>query len=111
MRSYNRFVTDEETSVVLDGEKDIATLYNLSCGGCMIDLRNAGAVVGSDIELNLRDLVTAHGTIVWRIDNYAGVKFETPVHQKIVHMLGYSATGEAFDTEDPRDRFGLPLFG
>ncbi|MHA6333950.1 PilZ domain-containing protein [Qipengyuania sp. CAU 1752] len=111
MRAYNRFVTDEETSVVLDGEKDIATLYNLSCGGCMIDLRSAGAVVGSHIELNLRDMVTAQGTIVWRIENYAGVKFETPVHQKIVQMLGYNSTEEGFDAEDPRDRFGLPLFG
>ena len=111
MRSFNRFVADEEVSVIIDGERDVATLYNLSCGGCMIESGNAGAREGADVEVNLRDMVTAQGHIVWRIDRYAGVKFSTPVHQKIVQLLGYKATGETFDAEDPRDRFGLPLYG
>ncbi len=111
MRSFNRFVTDEEINIIIDGERDVATLYNLSCGGCMIETRNPAAREGADVEVNLRDMVTAQGFVVWRIDQHAGVKFATPVHQKIVQLLGYSETGENFDANDPRDRFGLPLFG
>ncbi|WP_284125062.1 PilZ domain-containing protein [Parerythrobacter aestuarii] len=111
MRSYNRFATDEEINVIINGERDVATLYNLSPGGCMIEIRNSAAREGAEVEVNLRDMVTAQGAIVWRIDQHAGIKFGTPVHHKIVQMLGYAATSEKFDAEDPRDRFGLPLFG
>ena len=111
MRSYNRFVTDEEINVVVEGERDVATLYNLSSGGCMLETRNANAVNGADVEVDLRGMVKAHGHIVWRVDEHCGIKFGTPVHQKIVTMLGYSYHGDDFDAEDPRDRFGLPLFG
>ena len=111
MRSFNRFQTDEEIKVVIDGERDVATLYNLSSGGCMIETRSKRANEGSEIEVSLRDMVTAQGHIVWKIDGQAGIKFATPVHQKIVQMLGYSSVSESFDVNDPRDRFGLPLFG
>lgn len=111
MRSFNRFSTDEEINVKIEGERDVATLYNLSCGGCMLEIRSRSAQEGSDIEVDLRGMVKAHGHIVWRIENKAGVKFETPVHQKIVEMLGYTSAAEKFDVDDPRDRFGLPLYG
>ena len=111
MRSFNRFSTDEEIAVVIDGERDVATLYNLSCGGCMIELRNPAAREGASVEVNLRDMVTAQGHVMWRIDGKVGIKFATPVHQKFVQMLGYTSTAEKFDADDPRDRFGLPLFG
>ncbi|ABC62882.1 PilZ domain-containing protein [Erythrobacter litoralis] len=111
MRSFNRFSTDEEVDVTVEGERDVATLYNLSCGGCMLEMRNRGAVEGAEVSVNLNDIATAQGHIVWRIDNKAGIKFATPLHQKIVEMLGYSAVAEKFDAGDPRDRFGLPLHG
>lgn len=111
MRSFNRFSTDEEIAVFIEGERDVATLYNLSCGGCMIELRNPAAREGASVEVNLRDMVTATGHVVWRIDDKAGIKFGTPVHQKIVQMLGYTSMLEGFDADDPRDRFGLPLYG
>ena len=111
MRSYNRFATDEEIEVFIEGERDVATLYNLSAGGCMIQTRSVAACEGATVAVNLRDMVTAQGHIVWRIDNQAGIKFSTPVHYRIVQMLGYTSTTEKFDADDPRDRFGLPLFG
>lgn len=111
MRSFNRFATDEEINVKIEGERDVATLYNLSSGGCMLEARNKAAQEGAEVEVNLRDMVKAQGHIVWRIDGHCGVKFATPVHQKIVQMLGYTSTSENFDVDDPRDRFGLPLFG
>ena len=111
MRSFNRFSTDEEVQLRLDGERDVATLYNLSCGGCMLEIRNPAAQVGAFVDVELRDVAVAHGHIVWRIEEKAGVKFTTPLHQKIVELLGYSGSVERFDSEDPRDRFGLPLSG
>jgi hypothetical protein len=111
MRSFNRFSTDEEIDIIIEGERDIATLYNLSAGGCMIELRNPAAREGASVEVNLREMVTAQGHVVWRIEGKCGIKFSTPVHHKIVQMLGYAATSDKFDAEDPRDRFGLPLFG
>lgn len=111
MRSFNRFSTDEEIDIKVDGERDVATLYNLSCGGCMIELRNPAAREGVSVEVNLRDMATAQGHVVWSIEGKAGIKFATPVHQKFVQMLGYTSAAEGFDAEDPRDRFGLPLIG
>lgn len=110
MRSFNRFSTDEEIAVVIEGERDVATLYNLSCGGCMIELHNPAAREGAQVELNLRDMASAQGHVVWRIEGKAGIKFATPVHHKIVQLLGYTSASENFDEEDPRDRFGLPLY-
>ncbi|MDC0886525.1 hypothetical protein OAS19_01875 [Altererythrobacter sp.] len=111
MRSFNRFETDEEIGCEIEGERDMAMLYNLSCGGCMIETRNSAAIRGASVKVNLRDMATAHGIVAWRVDNKVGIKFSTPVHQKIVELLGYSALAEKFDANDPRDRFGLPLFG
>ncbi|UIP06090.1 PilZ domain-containing protein [Erythrobacter sp. SDW2] len=111
MRSFNRFSTDEEIDIRIDGERDVATLYNLSCGGCMIELRNPAAREGTPVEVNLRDMVTAQGRVVWQIDGKCGIRFGTPVHHKFVQMLGYTSATEGFDAEDPRDRFGLPLLG
>lgn len=111
MRSFNRFSTDEDVNLTLDGEADVATLYNLSSGGCMIELRNPAAVEGAEVKISLRGETTAHGHIVWKIDNQVGIKFATPIHQRFVELLGYTAATEKFDVNDPRDRFGLPLFG
>lgn len=111
MRSFNRFATDEEINCQIEGERDVVTLYNLSCGGCMIETRNSAAIVGAEMRVNLRDMATAEGFVAWRVDNKAGIKFSTPLHHKIVELLGYSALSERFDANDPRDRYGLPLFG
>ena len=111
MRSYNRFSTDEEIEVVVAGEKDIATLYNLSCGGCMFETRNPALREGDCIEVNLRGTVSAQGHVVWRVDNKAGIKFATPVHHRIVEMLGFPGEDEGLGSDVPCDRFGLPLVG
>ncbi len=109
MRAYNRFVVDKEIECVIGDAKDFVSLYNLSCGGCMIETTSPAIRDDAKVEIVLGELGKVHGRIVWRIEKNAGIKFEIPLHQKAVEFLGYSASGEDFDRHDPRDRFGIPL--
>ncbi len=111
MRSFSRFSTDEEVTVVIDGEQDVATLYNLSRGGCMIELANVAVRPGARIEVRLLDEVNAGGRVAWRIGDKAGIEFVPLLHPTVVENLGFIASGDTFDADDPRDRFGLPLLG
>lgn len=110
MRSYNRFQTDEVIDCSIDGERTQVSLYNLSCGGCMIESPSDACVKGAPIEICLTDKLTVPGRIVWRIEKNAGIKFSAPIHQKVVEHFGYEDE-EEFDRHDPRDRFGIPLVG
>lgn len=107
MRSYNRFSTDTEIKCRIEGELIRASLYNLSCGGCMIETKSDLAREGAEIDVRLNAKVIMPGKIVWRIDKNAGIKFSLPLHQKVVERFGYD--GEDFDSNDPRDRFGIPI--
>jgi hypothetical protein len=108
MRSYNRFKVDQEIGCRIDGKTVQASLYNLSSGGCMIETTDDAAEEGAEIGVALTDKVQMPGRIVWRLGKNAGVKFDLPLHQKVVEHFGY-AHGEDFDRDDPRDRFGIPL--
>lgn len=111
MRSYNRFIVDQEIECVMNGARDFVMLYNLSSGGCMIEIANTDASEGDAIEIVLKDMGAVPGTIVWKVGRNAGVKFETILHQRVVEYFGFSGGQEDFDQHDPRDRFGIPLVG
>ncbi|MXO89859.1 PilZ domain-containing protein [Pontixanthobacter aquaemixtae] len=108
MRSYNRFRTDQEIECRIGGKDLIVSLYNLSCGGCMIETSDDAAEEGAEVELSLTGKTTIPGRIVWRLGKNTGIKFDLPLHQKMVEHFGYSDE-EDFDRNDPRDRFGIPL--
>lgn len=108
MRSYNRFRVDQEIGCRIDGKSVTASLYNLSSGGCMIETTDAAAQQGAEVGVALTDKVQMPGRIVWRLGKNAGVKFDLPLHQKVVEHFGYTQE-EDFDRDDPRDRFGIPL--
>jgi len=108
MRSYNRFAMDETIEAKIDGKAAAVSLYNLSSGGCMIEVGSDGAPAGTEVDLVLPKGVTTSGTVVWRIEKNAGIKFAVPLHTSVVEQLGYSQD-EEFDRDDPRDRFGIPL--
>ncbi|ANU08237.1 PilZ domain-containing protein [Paraurantiacibacter namhicola] len=108
MRSYNRFETDREIACTISGGRDFVQLYNLSCGGCMIETGHPDAAVNAIVQVHLNDMTVMPGRIVWRCGRNAGVKFEVPLHSRLVESLGYMP-GEEFDASDPRDRFGIPL--
>ena len=108
MRSYNRFKTDHKVECRIGRKKGTVSLYNLSSGGCMIETGSKLAEQGVRVEVKLSEKVAMPGKIVWRVDRNVGIKFDLPLHQKVVEALGYSAE-EEFDRDDPRDRFGIPL--
>lgn len=108
MRSYNRFTTDQTVWFETESQSGDAALYNLSSGGCMIELSDEGAETGAPLIVTLKEGVELPGTIVWRIGKNAGIKFEVPLHTKVVESFGYDED-EEFDRNDPRDRFGIPL--
>jgi len=107
MRLYNRFATDLEIVCKIDGEKVSVGLYNLSCGGCMIEKSGTVFEEGQDVQVALNPKITVPGKIVWCVEKNAGIKFDIPLHQKVVEHFGYQ--DEHFDRDDPRDRFGIPL--
>ena len=110
MRSYNRSTIDKEIACRVDGIRDYVTLYNLSSGGCMIESFGDMAE-GSRVDLDLNDITSMKGTVVWRIEKNAGIKFDVPLHPAVVQSMDLADIGEDFDRHDPRDRFGIPLVG
>ncbi|MCB2088762.1 MAG: PilZ domain-containing protein [Sphingomonadaceae bacterium] len=111
MRSYNRFVIDKEIACQIKGRTLTVGLYNLSCGGCMIESASKGVRKDARIVLQINDKTEMPGKIVWRIGKNAGIKFDLPLHHAVVAAMGPTASDEDFDQYDPRDRFGIPLIG
>lgn len=111
MRSYNRFIIDQEVECNIDGLRDFVTLYNLSSGGCMIESSNAMLKSGAEVIVDLKGFHRARGEVVWRIERNAGIKFDIPVHRSVIDHLGYRDQGGEFEVHEPTDRFGLPLLG
>ena len=107
MRQFNRFKTDLKIACLFNGDEHTVGLYNLSCGGCMIEAASVAATEGMPIEINLNEKIKTIGHIAWRFERNVGVKFDIPLHPKVVEHFGYE--DEAFDRNDPRDRFGMPL--
>ncbi len=110
MRSYSRFESDQEIQLTVVDTTMSVRLYNLGCGGCMIETGAADVAEGSPVVIGLGGKAKVAGRVAWRSGKNAGVKFDTPLHQKMVEKFGYVPV-EEFDREDPRDRFGLPLLG
>lgn len=110
MRAYNRFRTDEIVHCEVAGRSEPAALYNLSCGGCMIECASPCIAQGANVAVALNENVSLPGRVVWRIGKNAGIKFDHPLHQAVVERFGY-VEEEEFDRNDPRDRFGIPLVG
>lgn len=111
MRQYNRFTVDKKIECKIGRQHSAVSLYNLSSGGCMIETASANADVGVPVMVKLNDKTEMPGVIVWRIGKNAGIKFEIPLHTAVVEALGYETDEDDFDRNDPRDRFGIPLFG
>ncbi|MCL4673201.1 MAG: PilZ domain-containing protein [Sphingomonadaceae bacterium] len=107
MRAFNRFKTDEMIDCAVGGKRGKVALYNLSCGGCMIESGSKLLTQGAEVALVLRERIEVSGRVAWRIGKNAGIKFEQALHPRVVEQFGYD--DEEFDRHDPRDRFGIPL--
>ena len=109
MRSFNRLPTDQAIQCVVSETSLDAHLYNLSCGGCMIELDHADLSKGDPIEVSFNNGTRVHGIVAWRVNRNAGVQFDHLLHTKTVEACGEWDANEPFDHLDMRDRYGLPL--
>lgn len=109
MRAFNRFRTDEMIDCAAGAKRGKVALYNLSCGGCMIESGSRLLRLGAAVHLTLRESIEVTGEVVWRIGRNAGIRFDQMLHPRVVEQFGYDEV--EFDRNDPRDRFGIPLVG
>jgi len=107
-RKTLRVVTDLQTVARLRGHSVVLLLYNLSQGGCMVEVPDACLQIGDDIHLKLCGFEHG-GTVVWEQGGYAGVSFFLDLAPEVVTYLGYKPGTVAFNEVQPRDRFGRPL--
>lgn len=108
MRTYSRLSTDEVITLAIAGQDVEAHLYNLSCGGCMVELPGKPLEPGTALDVRLSNSVEIRGEVAWQMGKNTGIAFEVPLHQRVVETFGFDKDAE-FEAEDPMDRFGLPL--
>lgn len=105
-RTHQRISVDMEIHCRIGNRSEWVVLYDLSSGGAMIEGSRLDIQVGDQIQLNLRDIITASGSIAWKINGNAGVKFDGLLSNLIVEHLGFSTSALTFDEQLPRDRLG-----
>lgn len=112
-RVWDRILIEKNVDCRIGTVAGSVLLYNLSAGGCMIEVTGLPVGVGDLVEMNLDGVHDVCGSVVWAHDGCAGVNFEAPLHEAIVRHLGFTPTPVAFEQQAPRDRFGriLPPIG
>lgn len=108
-RRFQRTVVDRDVECMIDGLRDFVFLYNLSVSGCMIEVSNPAAAIGSLIKLDLAGLTDIQGHIVWKVDRNAGIEFTRTIPEQVVQYLGFDPGPLSFGEIVPRDRFGSPI--
>jgi len=107
-RKTLRVVTDLQTEARIRGHSVVLLLYNLSQGGCMVEVPDACLQIGDNLHLRLCGFEHG-GTVVWEQAGYAGVSFFLDLAPEVVTYLGYKPGTVPFNEVQPRDRFGRPL--
>ncbi|MEY2944284.1 MAG: hypothetical protein RLY97_2298 [Pseudomonadota bacterium] len=60
-------------------------IRNLSANGCMAE-SGITALVGTKIEIDIRNLGWIVGTVVWVIDSRMGIAFEDPIDPRVARQ-------------------------
>lgn len=108
-RNWSRHLVDKDVPCSVGGQEAPAFLYDLSAGGCMIELRDLREVVGSAVSIDLYGAERIAGTVIWQCGPCAGVAFEAPIHDAIVRHVGFTPPPIPFEEQVHRDRFGRVL--
>lgn len=108
-RNWSRHLVEKEVVCRIGGTKSRVFLYDLSAGGCMIELGNARDALGHAVAIELYERETARGEIVWQSGRCVGVRFEVPLHEAVVRHVGFTPPAIPFEEQVPRDRFGRVL--
>lgn len=105
-RAFRRFRVDSGISCQIGNRSEWVVLYDLSASGAMIEVGSVKIEVGESIILNLHDIISTTGQIVWKIDGSAGVKFDGILSPLILEHLGFSSSTLGFEEQQPRGRLG-----
>jgi hypothetical protein len=108
-RNWNRHLVEKEVGCSIDGANTLIFLYDLCCGGCMIELADASEALGKVAVVDLYEREQARGEIVWQSGRCAGVRFDEPIHDAVVRHVGFNPPAAPFEQQAPRDRFGRVL--
>lgn len=108
-RADRRFIVDKDIECLIEGRQEWVFLYNLSAGGCMIEISRGQLRIGECMLLKLTHFIEAHGRVVWQFGGNAGIRFEERLPEMLVEKLGFQPTTTPFEDISPRDRFGRLL--
>lgn len=108
-RSWDRLVVEKEVPCSIAGLKEQVFLYDLSAGGCMVEMAVSRDALGLAVAVELYALETVPGQVVWQSGHCIGVRFGEPIHDAVVRHVGFNPPEIAFEDQAPRDRFGRIL--
>ena len=107
-RKTQRVVTDLQVEARVRGRMITVLVYDLSQGGCMIELPEPLLKPGVSLRLKFLDFESG-GYVAWEHGGFAGVKFYHEIDPAIVAHLGFKLRGTPFSEVQPRDRHGRRL--
>jgi len=84
VRSLERVEAHMVVSCRVPAAPNSATILDISAEGCRIKIANGVLVTGSTVLLELMQGFHAIGTVVWKKNDEAGVKFEEGIHPSLV---------------------------
>lgn len=84
VRSLERLEANRVVSCRVPAAPNSATILDITAEGCRIKIANGVLVAGGTILLELMQGFHAIGTVVWKKNDEAGVKFERGIHPSLV---------------------------
>jgi len=88
-RAADRLVSDLEVDCYTAGASSKAVLYNVSTGGCMIEMPDEIPQEWEFVCLKIVDLAVIDGRIAWRHGCHAGVRFLHSLDPADVAQMGF----------------------
>lgn len=93
------------------GAKSPAELRDIAALGCSLRTEEPILVAGNRVRMQIAQLSTMEGEVIWHDGLDAGIAFATPLHQAVVEFIALrlECDLEAEGDMVHRDGFGRPL--
>ncbi len=108
-RKHERHVVEVQVECFIQDENVRLAIYDICVDGCCIDTGHARVAPGERVYLKFLSGVSAEGTVIWKSDQYAGVRFASELHPAVILQMGFKPVAVSMDDYAPRDRFGREL--
>ena len=97
-RSVSRVRLRSAVQCRSDGQVGPSEMYDISTDGCMLHSPPDFVREGTDIVLRLSDKKLVEGSVAWRRNLTAGVRFRTPLQSGVDVVNAYERQWERLDT-------------